>query len=54
MKRFAILLPLLLLFASSALAAEALKDYMFRGMPNYTLGKQEKNFNRLMIKSQII
>ncbi len=51
MKRFIILLPLLFLFSFPALAAEKPKDYIFRGMPDYELREQTRNFERIKIKT---
>ncbi|MDR2209587.1 MAG: OmpA family protein [Azoarcus sp.] len=59
MKKFLKALSLLLFFVVSAqafvvsaqAAKEPLKDYMFRGMPNYELWKQERNFEQLKVKS---
>ncbi len=50
MKRFLMLLPLLLFLASPAQAAEK-KDFIFRGMPDYKIHAQLQNFERLTIKS---
>ncbi len=51
MKRLLMLLPLLLFLASPALAAEKFKDYIFRGMPEYELVEQARNFEQIKIKS---
>lgn len=47
-----LLLPLMLLIALPAQAAEQFKDYMFTGLPNYEIYSQVKNFNQLTVKSQ--
>ena len=53
MKRFFMALCLLLCFALPARAAEEKpKDYIFRGMPNYELNRQARNFEELAVKSQ--
>ena len=52
MKRLLMALFLLLCFALSAQAAEEkFKDYIFRGMPNFELSEQVRNFEELTIKS---
>ena len=43
------LLPLMLLLALSAQAAEQPRDYIFKGMPDYKLSDQTRNFERLEI-----
>ena len=52
MKRLLVLiLPLFLCFAVSAQAEEKFKDYIFKGLPNYEINLQDRNFNQLEIKS---
>ena len=52
MKQFFMTLFLFLCFALPARAAEErFKDYIFRGMPNFKLGEQARNFNELTIMS---
>ena len=53
MQRLLLALPLLLCFAVSAQAAEnePLKEYIFRGMPNFKLENQQRNFEELTIIS---
>ena len=51
MKRLLLALPLLLCLSAPVQAAEAPKDYIFRGMPNFKLESQVKNFEELAILS---
>jgi len=47
-----LLLGLWVLFAVSVQAAEPFKDYIFKGMPEYKISSQEKNFNQIKIWSK--
>ena len=51
MKRLLLALPLLLCLSAPIQAAEAPKDYIFRGMPNFKLESQVRNFEELTILS---
>ena len=52
MKRLLMLiLPLVFCLALPAQAAEAPKDYIIRGMPDYKLERQKREFNKLKIYS---
>jgi outer membrane protein OmpA-like peptidoglycan-associated protein len=44
-------LPLLLCLVLPTQAAEKFKDYIFKGLPNYEINHQARNFNQLKIKS---
>ncbi|GHU33520.1 hypothetical protein AGMMS50256_25580 [Betaproteobacteria bacterium] len=46
-----LLLPLLLCLALPTQAAEKFKDFLFKGMPDYEIGAQTRNFEQLEIKS---
>jgi len=46
-----LLLPLMLLLTFPAQAQEK-KDYIFKGLPDYRIDRQTKNFNQLVIKSK--
>ncbi len=46
-----LLLPLVLLLALPAWAAEKPKDFIFRGMPDYQITGQSRNFERLTINT---
>jgi len=50
MKRLLMALPLLLCLALPAQAAEY-KEYMFRGLPNFKISAQQKNFNQLKVNT---
>ena len=52
MKRMLMALSLSLCIALPAQAAEAPKDYIFKGMPDYTIHRQTRNFNKLEIQSK--
>ena len=45
------ILPLLLCLTVPAYAAEAPKDYIIKGMPDYTLERQKREFSNLKIRS---
>jgi len=51
MKKFLMILSLSLCLALPACAAEELKDFIFRGMQDYKLYNQTRNFERLEIRS---
>ena len=51
MKRLLLALALLFGLAVPAQAAEAPKDYIIKGMPDYKLDRQKREFNKLEIRS---
>ena len=51
MKKFLMILSLSLCLALPACAAEEFKDFIFRGMPDYKILNQTRNFERLEIRS---
>jgi outer membrane protein OmpA-like peptidoglycan-associated protein len=54
MKRFIMFiaaLPILMCLTLSAQAEEKFKDYIFKGLPNYEINHQVRNFDQIKIKS---